>query len=120
VTSGPFCERWRTIPGASRYEVSSCGRVRSNVGPEPRILALAVNHDGYWKLTLMADDGRRWQAYIHRLVMLAFVGEPPPGHVVDHVHWRKSCNYLSQLRYVPEDENRWRWQTDAEARAAGW
>jgi hypothetical protein len=107
-----FCERWRPIPGATRYEVSTLGRIRSNVDPaNPLILAQSTNRDGYRKVTLMTDDRprRRWQPYVHRVMALAFIGPPPgPEYVVDHDPLPR-VNALSNLRWAPEDENRWKW-----------
>lgn len=109
MTPGGLCERWRPVPGAGRYEVSSLGRVRSLVDPaNPRVLSLLRNRDGYWKVNLMTDDGRR-QLYVHRLMALAFIGPPPgPDYVVDHRDLPR-VNALSNLRWVVEDDNRWRW-----------
>lgn len=114
-----FCERWRPVPGASRYEVSTLGRIRSNVDPAiPRILSQTCNRDGYRKVTLMTDEGRRWYPYVHRLIALAFIGPPPsPDHVVDHDPLPR-VNALSNLKWTPEDDNRWKWHDRPEA--AGW
>lgn len=100
------------MPGASRYEVSTLGSVRSNVGPTPHVLSQHFTRDGYARVDLWRDDGAgRWVAYVHRLIALAFIGPPPtPDHVVDHVLDGSRINALSNLRWVLEDDNRWRWK----------
>lgn len=109
----PLCERWRPIAGAGRYEVSNLGRVRSFVGGTPRLLALTYNHKGYAKVDLWRDGGSgRQTAYVHRLVALAFIGDPPTAdHVVDHVLPGSRVNALSNLRWLLRVDNDWRWGT---------
>jgi hypothetical protein len=57
----------------------------------------------------MTDEGRRWYPYVHRLIALAFIGPPPAAdYVVDHDPLPR-VNALSNLRWTPEDDNRWKW-----------
>lgn len=103
-------EIWKPIPGFEGYEVSDLGRVRS-LDRE-----IAIDHRGrgrLWirryrgKLLAPVDDGRylavhlgsRKQMRVHQLVMLAFVGEPPPGTEVAHNNGRGTNCKLLNLRY---------------------
>lgn len=107
---------WREVPGWSRYEVSDAGLVRSRdmvVGAKAgktavrkgRILAAARASNGYWVVTL-TDSKRRRQAMVHRLVALAFHGEPPhAGAHVLHGDGDKNNNASSNLRWGTPADN---------------
>jgi len=85
-------EEWRDVPGfEGRYQASNLGRVRSlhnkhGQRPKPLVLKPGVNYMGYHRLTLMADDGSRNSIFVHRIVMLTFVGEPEGGQQVNHIN----------------------------------
>ena len=109
-----LAETWLAIPGYEGvYEVSSEGRVRSL----PRIdcrgnsisgqLRRAYPRDprGYLSLSLW-KDGCGCAHYVHRLVMLAFVGEPPSGHEVHHLNGDTSDNRVANLSYVKSNSHR--------------
>lgn len=79
------------MPGyENRYEISSHGRIRSlgfysnnrwgtRTWRAGRILKGAtIAPHGYRGVTLVDADGAHTLAKIHRLVLLTFVGEPPP------------------------------------------
>lgn len=91
-------ERWRTVAGFERYEVSSLGRVRnSRTG---RLLALMPQHgNGYLKVHL----GRAGQnRLVSRLVCEAFHGPPPtPTAHADHVNFDRKDNSARNLRWLP-------------------
>ena len=103
-------EEWRTIPDSPGYEVSNHGRVRSvdrvvfhsNGKIQPRkgrILKPNKDKDGYLRV------GVNGTTNVHRLVMLAFVGECPEGKQVLHGDDVKDNNHLSNLRYGTNKEN---------------
>ena len=103
-------EEWRTIPDSPGYEVSNHGRVRSvdrvvfhsNGKIQPRkgrILKPNKDKDGYLRV------GVNGTTNVHRLVMLAFVGERPDGMEVLHGDDVKDNNHLSNLRYGTHKEN---------------
>lgn len=96
-------ERWRPVERNTAYEVSDRGRVRR--ADSGRVLAAATNSQGYRKLHL----GRGCQVYVHQLVAEAFLGARPRGHVVDHIDFDRTNNRPANLRWLPEDINRWRW-----------
>lgn len=73
-------EAWKPIAGTKgRYLVSNKGRVKSLCGYEARILKPFDNGKGYQKVSI---HGKK--CYIHRLVSLAFLGEPKPGEDTTH------------------------------------
>lgn len=44
--------------------------------------------------------------YVHRVVARAFLGEPLPGMVADHIDGNKSNNDVSNLRWTTRSVNR--------------
>ena len=73
---------WKDIPGfEGKYQVSIDGQVRSisagKNGRKPGIIN-GKNSKGYRRVTLV-KNGAPSYCCIHRLVMLAFVGECPKG-----------------------------------------
>lgn len=101
-------ELWKVIPGfEGLYEVSSLGRVRSCARTvfglkkqtvDARDLKQSDNGRGYSKVCLWRD-GHESSRYVHRLVLLAFVGEPPPHCEACHNDGIRSNNNLSNLRW---------------------
>lgn len=73
-------EAWKPIAGTKgRYLVSNKGRVKSLCGYQAIILKPFDNGHGYQKVSI---HGKK--CYIHRLVSLAFLGEPKPGEDTTH------------------------------------
>lgn len=115
-----ICEIWKPIPGyEGYYEVSDQGRVRSidriisgeNRGSaysrtfHGRVLLQGSDRYGYSKACL-SKDGAKWNAGVHRLVLMAFVGPCPDGMEACHNNGEPTDNRLSNLRYGTKSENR--------------
>jgi hypothetical protein len=98
VTNEQPAEDFRCIPGWPGYEVSNQGRVRNATNFRLRSLM----QDGRYKAVKLKSRTYR----VHRLVMLAFVGEPPLGSSVDHIDRDPSNNFLENLRYATAKEQR--------------
>lgn len=114
------CEIWRPIPGFNGYEVSDLGRVRSL----DRIVRFKFTSRRYPK---GRDDNRRvkgrilrhkWGSgyamvlltnqtpfHVHRLVLLAFVGECPLGKIGRHYNDDRRDNRLVNLVYGTRRDN---------------
>lgn len=113
----PRPERWKDIPGwEGYYEVSDWGRARSvdriiirSDGKTRRFRGKNLNpcvHDcGYQQISLRRGEIRVPKAYVHRLVMLAFVGPCPEGMEVCHNNDDPEDNRLANLRYGTHAEN---------------
>jgi hypothetical protein len=100
-------EEWRAVVGFDGYEVSNLGRVRSWLPsgrykceePPPRILAGSINAHGYRAVT-MRVDGLVRTLRVHRLVALAFHGEPEPGFdICCHNDGVRTNNHVDNLRW---------------------
>jgi hypothetical protein len=102
-------EVWKPVLGWEElYEASDIGRVRSldrvTGGPfgstrktKGRILRPS-KVKGYWHVCLK-DKQRVKNEYVHRLVLLAFVGEPGPDQQGCHGDGDRLNNALSNLRW---------------------
>jgi len=104
----PLAERWKAVPGyEGLYKVSSFGRVMSmnyrRTG-RPGLLSLAVKGKGYLGLQLWKNRDST-QVYAHRLVLLAFVGEPQEGQECLHLDGNPSNNKVENLAWGTAKEN---------------
>lgn len=110
VVEGPDVE-WRIVPIAPDYEVSSLGQVRRLVQRKGyaagRPLRPYVNRSGYHEIDLrVAGRTRRLRIGLHRVVALAFHGEPPsPDHVAAHGDGIRAHNTRDNIRWASRREN---------------
>lgn len=110
-------ERWLPIPGyEGLYEVSDRGRVRSmdrmvrsnnsNVQFK-RGMVLKIsksNRCNYMTVGLTRENNHR-RFFVHRLVLMAFVGPCPDGMEACHGNGVADDNRLSNLRWDTPSEN---------------
>lgn len=107
-------ETWLPIPGYDgRYSVSDHGRVRSerravtngnSSRTVPEMVLRPYVRNGYSMVQLSVGDKGKHHL-IHRLVLLAFVGECPEGMEVRHLDGVRSNNRLANLAYGTKSEN---------------
>jgi hypothetical protein len=112
-------ETWKPVPDFPGYEVSDQGRVRSFKGyasegykaagwelksSPQRILNPIRTAAGYYRVNL-CEDGKRYLVWIHRLVLLAFVGPCPLGMEACHNDGVQANNYLDNLRWDTRRSN---------------
>jgi hypothetical protein len=101
---------WRPVPGRPEYEVSEFGdvrRVKGGKGARSGHLRRPwINKQtGYAQVCLWRNN-RGTKTTVHRLVALAFLGEPPSvDHVVAHNDGRRLNNHWSNLRWATLQEN---------------
>lgn len=96
-----IAEEWRDIPNHDNYQASNLGNIRKG----SKILKKHINTHGYEAVNICVD--RKWKYIrVHRLVMLSFIGHSELD--VDHINGIKSDNRLSNLEYVTERENVYR------------
>ena len=112
----PDVEEWRPVvthPG--RYEVSSSGQVRAILIAHKRgclwqherkqILAQSVGgRVNNYKRVMLHNPQRH--AYVHHLMAESFIGPRPPGCEVLHGDDNGFHNWLGNIRYGDEEENR--------------
>ena len=113
-------KEWRPIPGyEGYYDVSSCGSVRAHPRTgeyKGRWGRTAMNFSGgvkkqtkapagYCYVSLKLPDQPPRKCYVHRLVMLAFVGGVPDGAQVNHLDGNKENNAVENLEYCTPLQN---------------
>lgn len=112
------CE-WVQIPGyEGRYEISTCGRVRTMARIAPRTvsgfsspvrvkrkeLRPSSEPGGYPAIELTNEAGRR-RLYMHRLLAQAFIPNPLNLPVVNHIDGDKTNNALQNLEWCTHAQN---------------
>lgn len=96
-------EIWKDVPGyEGQYRVSDAGNVLSyRRCAEGRPLRPGRMPMGHLSVAL----GRGNSQCVHKLVLLAFVGPPPPGHECRHLNGIPSDNRLVNLCWGTRSEN---------------
>lgn len=107
-------EIWKDIPGyEGLYSISTLGRIKSYPREcwngtgffilKERVMKQQDNQRGYMQIVL--NSGKNPKIfYVHRLVLLTFVGEPG-DLIVNHKNGIKNDNRLINLEYVTYTEN---------------
>lgn len=107
-TLGIENQEWRDIGGyEGLYQVSNLGNIRNlKKGKLPAfsIMKQSVDKYGYCVIGL-TKKGKRKQFFVHRLVMLNFIGTPKENLQVNHKNGVKIDNWLGNLEYVTANEN---------------
>ena len=107
-------EQWKKVAINEKYEVSNYGNVRrEKVDGTHFYLKGSIQRTNGYKYANMIDltTKKRKQAYIHNLVLTAFVGNRPEQtaesgrYVCDHINRCKTDNRVENLRWVTEKEN---------------
>ena len=100
-------ENWLPVPGyEGSYEVSDCGRVRSYLRPPgiARVLTPVSRKLGHQYVALTRNGTTKTLA-VHRLVLLAFVGPPPPRHITGHWDGNPANNHIGNLNWITYAQN---------------
>lgn len=84
----------KIIPGFSLYYITSDGVVTNKWG---RVLS---DHDcnGYRRISLRGDNGKRRGIDVHRLVATTWIGPIPSGYWVNHENGVRHDNRVENLR----------------------
>jgi len=95
---------WTTLDGFGKYEISNAGLVRNaNTGAPMRDYDDGKN--GYRKIKLRNDSGKRVMFYVHRLVWTAFKGSIRHKDEIDHMDGNRVNNALDNLMSVTHRQN---------------
>lgn len=102
-------EIWKDIVGYEGwYQVSNLGRVKrikSGYGARVGRILKSGNGDNY-PVAWLHKGGKPKGAYVHTLVLEAFVSSRPPGCECNHKNGIKSDNRSENLEWVTRSENR--------------
>lgn len=106
-------EKWEAIPEyEGLYKVSDRGRIlrlskwdgHGRYIPTEQEVRATDNGHGY-KVVGLYKDGKRHNAYVHRLVALAFCKKGEGKDVVNHKDHDRGNNAASNLEWVTQEEN---------------
>lgn len=92
---------WAPVPTHVGYWASRCGDVK---GPRGRILRPMMTDAGY-RYVLTPLPRRPRKLFVHRAVLLAFIGPPPPGCEAIHSDGNPANNRLSNLSWGTHLQN---------------
>jgi hypothetical protein len=106
-------EIWKEIPGYPGYEASNLGRVRS----VDRWIKYRNNDQHFYRGNLLSSTSRpdgylsvgvglEKTELVHRLVALAFYGQPRLGQEVRHMNGKRDDNRIFNLRWGTRSQNR--------------
>lgn len=90
--------RVREISFAPDYFVSTIGSVWTRKRGKFQRMKQQTNADGYKKVSLWTASGRK-NYYVHRLVLIMFVGPCPEGLEACHGEGGQADNTLDNLRW---------------------
>lgn len=94
-------EEWRDVPGYPGYSISRGGRVRGRRGS-----VMSPCADQYGHLSIMASvNGKPKKLWLHRGLLLAFVGDPEEGELARHLDGDATNNDLSNLAWGTPADN---------------
>lgn len=94
---------WQQLKDYPKYAVHPDGHIKNL--ESGCVLAYVKMKKGYKRVTLMQSDGTKTNQFIHKLIMLAFVGECPIGYNIDHEDRDPSNNKLTNLKYIISGDN---------------
>lgn len=96
----------KEIPRYPGYYASNNGLIYSVRSGEIRVLAQR-KHKGYMHVSVRRDDGtgKRWKEPVHKLVLLAFSGEPKLGQLCRHLNGNPLDNRYVNLKWGTPKEN---------------
>ncbi len=98
---------WRQIPGFS-YEASDEGQIRATTARVRSKQGVPLKSwvvDRHGRKAAYVQLGRGNRQLVHRLVCLAFHGEPPPGSDCCHINHSSLDNRASNLRWGAHSDN---------------
>lgn len=98
---------WKDISGYPNYQVSESGQVRRNKNGLIKLLKPQITSKGYARITLHNRILKGKHKKVHRLVAVAFLGDPPDDkrNHVNHKDGVKLNNHYTNLEWVTLKEN---------------
>lgn len=88
----------------TKYEVYEDGRIWSY--SRNKFLKPAINKDGYQRVCLTDNLGKRKMYFVHRVVFESFTGEPIPKSMqINHRSEVKTSNMITNLELMTPKDN---------------
>lgn len=100
-------EHWLPVPGyEGLYDVSDLGRIWSHYCKRVLKPGLRGRRGRKYPFVVLHKNGKRQNAYVHTLVLLAFRGERPEGCLGRHLDDVSTNNVLSNLVWGTDSQNK--------------
>ena len=96
-------EVFKDIKGYRDYQISNKGRVWN--ARKQRFVATFLNNNGYEQVHMYANNGKRKNELVHRLVAIAFIDNPERKPEVNHINHIRNDNVVENLEWVTKSEN---------------
>lgn len=96
-------KEWRIIEEAQKYEVSNYGDVRKI--STKREIKGTVDRDGYPRVLIVNNEGKKITRFRHRLAAIAFLDNPDELPVVNHKDESKDNSFVGTAENNYEDGN---------------
>lgn len=93
------------MPGYEDYEVSNFGRVRRSAKTPYYCFGVLKSTKQRCQYGYPLVKLNRKKVHVHKIVMRAFFGDPPPGHEINHKDGNKENPHLDNLEYVTRQQN---------------
>jgi hypothetical protein len=96
-------KEWRVIEEAQKYEVSNYGDVRKI--STKREIKGTLDRDGYPRVLIVNNEGKKITRFRHRLAAIAFLDNPDDLPVVNHKDESKDNSFVGTAENNYEDGN---------------
>lgn len=90
-------EEWGVIPGYSKYEASTHGRLRQI---EKKLLLTGSIQKGYAVTAMVNNAGKTMNIKFHRIIVSTFLPNPHQHPTVNHIDKNRSNNCLDNLEWA--------------------
>lgn len=108
-------EVWKDVPGYEGiYSASTTGLIRNygrqlscqGMGREkPKILKPYRTYQGYLRIRLVDNNGKRKMYSVHRIIAMTFIPNPDNKPCIDHINTIRDDNRVENLRWCTILEN---------------
>lgn len=93
---------WKVLENYSKYRIYKDGRVLSIYSN--KFMRPQITKDGYYKVSLIGDDGVRKTLSVHRLVSSAYIPNLESKETVNHKDGDKDNNHRDNLEWATRSE----------------
>ena len=96
---------WNPVPNFEGYYASADGFILSKRSHQPRVMIQMKQKDGHLYVYLYDGFGNQKKMYVHRLVLMSWIGMPKEGQECRHLNDDPSDNRLENLAWGTRLEN---------------